>query len=25
MYFHFLTGQITQKVADAKKTIAMQS
>jgi hypothetical protein len=25
MYFHFLTGQISQKVADAKKTIAMQS
>ena len=24
MYFHFLTGQITQKVEEAKKTIATQ-
>ena len=25
MYYHFLTGQINQKVADAKKTIAAQA
>ena len=25
MYFHFLTGQITQKVEEAKKTIATQA
>ena len=25
MYFHFLTGQITQKVEEAKKTIAAQA
>ena len=24
MYFHFLTGQITQKVEEAKKTVAAQ-